>query len=60
MMSIFCRASQQSSLSPYPHMLIGENCAILSAEDLGYSDDAMEMRVPAYHAPGETVGLAKL
>ncbi|KAK5082462.1 Alternative oxidase, mitochondrial precursor [Lithohypha guttulata] len=41
-------------------LLIGEKCAMLAAEDLGYSGDALEMRVPAYHAPGESVGLARL
>lgn len=41
-------------------LLIGEKCAVLAAEDLGYSGDALEMRVPGYQAPGETVGLARL
>jgi alcohol oxidase len=41
-------------------LLIGEKCAVLSAEDLGYSGDALEMRVPTYHAPGETAGLSRL
>ena len=41
-------------------LLIGEKCAVLAAEDLGYSGEALEMRVPAYHAPGESVGLARL
>ena len=33
---------------------------MLVAEDLGYSGAALEMRVPNYHAPGETVNLARL
>lgn len=41
-------------------LLVGEKCAMLAAEDLGYSGDALEMRVPPYHVPGETVGLARL
>ncbi len=27
---------------------------MLVAEDLGYSGSALEMKVPNYHAPGET------
>lgn len=38
-------------------LLIGEKCAMLVAEDLGYSGAALDMKVPNYHAPGE-VGLA--
>ncbi|KAL2147345.1 hypothetical protein VTI28DRAFT_9809 [Corynascus sepedonium] len=34
-------------------LLIGEKAAVLVAEDLGYSGEALEMRVPDYHAPGE-------
>lgn len=34
-------------------LLIGEKCAMLVAEDLGYSGDALEMKVPDYHAPNE-------
>lgn len=34
-------------------LLIGEKCAMLVAEDLGYSGDALDMKVPTYHAPGE-------
>lgn len=34
-------------------LLIGEKCAVLTAEDLGYSGKALEMKVPNYHAPGE-------
>lgn len=32
-------------------LLIGEKCAMLTAEDLGYSGRALDMRVPDYHAP---------
>jgi alcohol oxidase len=41
-------------------LLIGEKCAVLSAEDLGYSGAALDMKIPTYHAPGETVSLARL
>jgi len=41
-------------------LLIGEKCAVLAAEDLGYSGAALDMKVPAYHAPGETVSLSRL
>lgn len=41
-------------------LLIGEKCAVLTAEDLGYSGEALEMRVPPYHAPREIVGLSRL
>ncbi|KAL9109694.1 MAG: hypothetical protein Q9227_005732 [Pyrenula ochraceoflavens] len=41
-------------------LLIGEKCAVLAAEDLGYSGDALQMKVPNYHAPGETVGLNRV
>jgi alcohol oxidase len=34
-------------------LLIGEKAAVLVAEDLGYSGEALDMRVPDYHAPGE-------
>jgi alcohol oxidase len=34
-------------------LLIGEKAAELVAEDLGYSGEALEMKVPDYHAPGE-------
>ncbi|KAK4190597.1 alcohol oxidase 1 [Podospora australis] len=34
-------------------LLIGEKAAMLVAEDLGYSGEALNMRVPDYHAPGE-------
>lgn len=41
-------------------LLIGEKCAVLSAEDLGYSGDALEMKIPTYHVPGEITGLSRL
>jgi len=41
-------------------LLIGEKCAVLAAEDLGYRGAALEMQVPTYHAPGEPVGLSRL
>lgn len=41
-------------------LLIGEKCAVLTAEDLGYSGRALDMRVPEYHAPRETTGLSRL
>lgn len=41
-------------------LLIGEKCAMLTGEDLGYSGQALDMKVPAYHAPMEAVGLARL
>ncbi|KAI9372825.1 GMC oxidoreductase-domain-containing protein [Aspergillus egyptiacus] len=41
-------------------LLIGEKCAVLTAEDLGYSGDALKMEVPDYHAPGQIVNLARL
>ncbi|CZS97449.1 probable alcohol oxidase [Rhynchosporium graminicola] len=39
-------------------LLIGEKCAMLTAEDLGYSGAALDMKVPNYHAPGELSGIA--
>ena len=33
---------------------------MLAAEDLGYSGDALEMKVPSYHAPGEFAALDRL
>jgi len=41
-------------------LLIGEKCAVLVAEDLGYSGKDLEMKVPNYHAPGELSGIASL
>lgn len=41
-------------------LLIAEKAAVLTAEDLGYSGQALEMKVPNYHAPGEVAGLARL
>jgi alcohol oxidase len=34
-------------------LLIGEKAAVLVAEDLGYSGEALDMKVPTYYAPGE-------
>ena len=36
-------------------LLIGEKAAVLVGEDLGYSGEALDMKVPPYHAPGELV-----
>jgi alcohol oxidase len=41
-------------------LLIGEKCAVLTAEDLGYEGEALDMKVPTYHAPREVVGLSRL
>jgi len=41
-------------------LLIGEKCAMLVAEDLGYSGEVLEMKVPGYHAPREMAGLSRL
>ncbi len=41
-------------------LLIGEKCAMLTAEDLGYSGKALEMKVPNYHAPREIANLSRL
>ncbi|TLS31203.1 hypothetical protein PpBr36_02177 [Pyricularia pennisetigena] len=41
-------------------LLIGEKAAILVAEDLGYSGEALEMKVPEYNAPGEMKLLSRL
>jgi alcohol oxidase len=41
-------------------LLIGEKCAMLTAEDLGYSGSALDMKVPNYHAPREIAGLSRL
>jgi len=41
-------------------LLIGEKCAMLTGEDLGYSGSALDMKVPPYHAPREITGLARL
>ncbi|GLA29393.1 CAZyme family AA3 [Aspergillus niger] len=41
-------------------LLIGEKCAVLTAEDLGYSGKALDMKVPEYHAPGEVTFLSRL
>lgn len=34
-------------------LLIGEKCAVLTGEDLGYSGSALDMKVPEYNVPGE-------
>jgi len=39
-------------------LLIGEKAAVLVGEDLGYSGEALDMKVPNYHAPGELSGIA--
>ena len=41
-------------------LLIGEKAAMLTAEDLGYSGAALDMKVPNYHAPREIAGLSRL
>lgn len=41
-------------------LLIGEKCAVLTAEDLGYSGSDLDMKVPEYHAPGQFLNLARL
>ncbi|GAB7350973.1 hypothetical protein MBLNU459_g1470t1 [Dothideomycetes sp. NU459] len=41
-------------------LLIGEKCAVLTGEDLGYSGSALDMKVPTYHAPREISGLSRL
>lgn len=41
-------------------LLIGEKCAVLVGEDLGYSGAALDMKVPTYHAPREITGLSRL
>ena len=42
-------------------LLIGEKAAMLIAEDLGYSGDALKMEVPVWHnGTYETTGLARL
>lgn len=41
-------------------LLIGEKCAMLVGEDLGYSGSALDMKVPVYHAPREIPGLSRL
>ena len=41
-------------------LLIGEKCAMLVAEDLGYSGSALDMKVPNYHSPREIAGLSRL
>ncbi|KAI9694261.1 MAG: Alternative oxidase, mitochondrial precursor [Bogoriella megaspora] len=41
-------------------LLIGEKCAVLTAEDLGYSGSSLDMKVPDYDVPGQIKGLARL
>ena len=41
-------------------LLIGEKCAVLTAEDLGYSGAALDMNVPNYHAAAEFPNLSRL
>lgn len=41
-------------------LLIGEKAAMLVAEDLGYSGESLDMKVPTYHAPREIIGLSRL
>lgn len=41
-------------------LLIGEKCSMLTAEDLGYSGQALDMKVPAYDAPREIKNLSRL
>ena len=42
-------------------LLIGEKAAILVAEDLGYSGEALEMKVPVWNAGTyETTGQARI
>ncbi|KAI5363940.1 Putative glucose-methanol-choline oxidoreductase, FAD/NAD(P)-binding domain superfamily [Septoria linicola] len=41
-------------------LLIGEKCAVLTAEDLGYTGRALDMRVPDYQVNREIVGLSRL
>lgn len=41
-------------------LLIGEKAAVLVAEDLGYSGEALDMKVPNYHVPGEFVHTDRL
>lgn len=40
--------------------MIGEKAAVLTAEDLGYSGSALDMKVPNYHVPNEVTGLSRL
>eukprot|EP00262_Sarcandra_glabra_P006817 TRINITY_DN19370_c0_g1_i1.p1 TRINITY_DN19370_c0_g1~~TRINITY_DN19370_c0_g1_i1.p1 ORF type:complete len:666 (+),score=20.10 TRINITY_DN19370_c0_g1_i1:72-2069(+) len=41
-------------------LLIGEKCAVLTAEDLGYTGAALDMKVPNYHAVSEVTHLSRL
>ncbi|KAK7516012.1 alcohol oxidase p68 [Phyllosticta citriasiana] len=41
-------------------LLIGEKCAVLTGEDLGYTGSALDMKVPNYHAVNEVAHLSRL
>ncbi|RAO69777.1 uncharacterized protein BHQ10_005789 [Talaromyces amestolkiae] len=41
-------------------LMIGEKVAMLTAEDLGYSGSALDMKVPTYRSPGENVNLVRM
>lgn len=41
-------------------LLIGEKVSMLVAEDLGYSGEALDMKIPGYQVPGEIVGLNRV
>jgi len=41
-------------------LLIGEKASMLTAEDMGYSGQALDMKVPNYDAPREVKNLARL
>lgn len=41
-------------------LLIGEKCAVLTGEDLGYTGAALDMKVPNYHAVSEVTHLSRL
>ena len=41
-------------------LLIGEKCSVVTAEDLGFSGRALDMKVPNYEVPGEHRGFARL
>lgn len=41
------------SISYSTALLIGEKAAMLVAEDLGYSGESLQMKIPTYNAPGE-------
>jgi alcohol oxidase len=41
-------------------LLVGEKCAVLVAEDLGYSGKALDMKIPEYQTPLERSSLSIL